>query len=152
MGARLFRIKCEIRRCIRPIGVADTDELLFGAGRDSGRPRLPQRTRQRPSAGQAADDARADMDSGTGKKSGVDEDGIRLTGWEAERAICYGIGQDQAGTEDRNAAVFGQTLSPVNAPMPDYNVALSGAYLVAHASNVIEEPEDSEQDENERAR
>lgn len=98
------------------------------------------------------DDARADMDSGTGKKSGVDEDGIRLTGWEAERAICYGIGQDQAGTEDRNAAVFGQTLSPVNAPMPDYNVALSGAYLVAHASNVIEEPEDSEQDENERAR
>ena len=27
--------------------------------------------------------------------------------------------------------------------MPDYNVALSGAYLVAHASNVIEEPEDA---------
>lgn len=96
--------------------------------------------------------SREELAEGSDTGSGVYEDGSYLTGWEDERDICYGIRQDQAGTEDRNAAVFGQTLSPVNAPMPDYNIALSGAYLVAHASNVIEEPEDSDQDENERAR
>ncbi len=88
------------------------------------------------------------MDERTADTGAIDGDSSDLTGWENERAICYGSGQGQAG----NARLFGQAVSPSASTLPAYDVALSGAYLVAHASNVIEEPEDSEQDENERVR
>ena len=89
-----------------------------------------------------------EMDERTADTGAVDGDRSDLTGWENERAICYGSGQGQAG----NASLFGQAVSPSASTLPAYDVALSGAYLVAGASTLIESPQDSDCDENEIAR
>ena len=88
------------------------------------------------------------MDERTADTGAIDGDSSDLTGWENERAICYGSGQGQAG----NARLFGQVVSPSASTLPAYDVALSGAYLVAGASTLIESPQDSDCDENEIAR
>lgn len=88
------------------------------------------------------------MDDRSGRILDQDDDGSDLTGWENERAICYGSGQGQEG----NTGLFGQTVSPSASSLPSYDVALSGAYLVAGASTLIESPQDEDHDENEIAR
>lgn len=102
---------------------------------------------------------RAVLDGRTDGRSKESEDGIGgtieendngsdLTGWENERAVCYGSGQGQDG----NASLFGQNVSPTASSMPSYDIALSGAYLVAGASTLTESPRDEDRDENEIAR
>ena len=93
-------------------------------------------------------DTSKEMDERSGRILDQDDDGSDLTGWENERAVCYGSGQDQDG----NASLFGQTVSPSASSMPSYDVALSGAYLMAGASTLIESPQDEDHDENEIAR
>ena len=93
-------------------------------------------------------DTSKEMDDRSGRILDQDDDRSDLTGWENERAICYGSGQDQAG----NASLFGQAVSPSASTLPAYDVALSGTYLVAGASTLIESPQDSDCDENEIAR
>lgn len=93
-------------------------------------------------------DTSKEMDDRSGRILDQDDDGSDLTGWENERAICYGSGQGQEG----NTGLFGQTVSPSASSLPSYDVALSGAYLVAGASTLIESPQDEDHDENEIAR
>lgn len=93
-------------------------------------------------------DTSKEMDDRSGRILDQDDDGSDLTGWENERAICYGSGQGQEG----NTGLFGQTVSPSASSLPSYDVALSGAYLVAGASTLIESPQDEGHDENEIAR
>jgi hypothetical protein len=93
-------------------------------------------------------DTSKEMDDRSGRILDQDYDGSDLTGWENERAICYGSGQGQEG----NTGLFGQTVSPSASSLPSYDVALSGAYLVAGASTLIESPQDEDHDENEIAR
>lgn len=89
-----------------------------------------------------------DFDDGIGRTVEENDDRSDLTGWENERAVCYGSGQDQDG----NASLFGQTVSPSASSMPSYDIALSGAYLMAGASTLTESPQDKDRDENEIAR
>lgn len=93
-------------------------------------------------------DTSKEMDDRSGRILDQDDDGSDLTGWENERAVCYGSGQGQNG----NASLFGQTLSPSASSMPSYDIALNGAYLVAGASTLTESPQDEDRDENEIAR
>ena len=93
-------------------------------------------------------DTSKEMDDRSGRILDQDDDGSDLTGWENERAICYGSGQGQEG----NTGLFGQTVSPSASSLPSYDVALSGAYLVAGASTLTESPQDEDHDENEIAR
>ena len=93
-------------------------------------------------------DTSKEMDDRSGRILDQDDDGSDLTGWENERAVCYGSGQGQEG----NTGLFGQTVSPSASSLPSYDVALSGAYLVAGASTLIESPQDEDHDENEIAR
>lgn len=93
-------------------------------------------------------DTSEEMDDRSGRILDQDYDGPDLTGWENERAVCYGSGQGQEG----NTGLFGQTVSPSASSLPSYDVALSGAYLVAGASTLIESPQDEDHDENEIAR
>ncbi len=92
------------------------------------------------------DDARADMDSGTGKKSGVDEDGIRLTGWEAERAICFGTGENEEGIARRFQDIYGENVSPFSSSVSVPDIAGVGAYLAADVAEMIEPEEQPEPD------
>ena len=93
-------------------------------------------------------DTSKEMDDRSGRILDQDDDGSDLTGWENERAICYGSGQGQEG----NTGLFGQTVSPSASSLPSYDVALSGAYLVAGASTLTESQQDKDHDENEIAR
>lgn len=93
-------------------------------------------------------DTSKEMDDRFGRVLLQDDDGSDLTGWENERAICYGSGQGQDG----NARLFGQTVSPAASSLPSYDVALSGAYLVAGASTLTGSSQDKDRDENEIAR
>lgn len=87
-------------------------------------------------------------EDGTGGTIEENDNRSDLTGWENERAVCYGSGQGQDG----NAGLFGQTVSPAASSLPSYDIALSGAYLVAGASSLTESPRDEDRDENEIAR
>lgn len=93
-------------------------------------------------------DTSEEMDDRSGRILDQDYDGPDLTGWENERAICYRSGQGQEG----NTGLFGQTVSPFASSLPSYDVALSGAYLVAGASTLTESQQDEDHDENEIAR
>ena len=93
-------------------------------------------------------DTSKEMDDRSGRILDQDDDGSDLTGWENERAVCYESGQGQEG----NTGLFGQTVSPSASSLPSYDVALSGAYLVAGASTLIESPQDEDHDKNKIAR
>ena len=95
-----------------------------------------------------ADGRSKESEDGIGRTIEENGDGFDLTGWENERAICYGSGQSQGG----NAGLFRPTVPSFATSMPSYDIALSGAYLVAGASTLIESPQDEERDENEIAR
>lgn len=94
--------------------------------------------------------SRREMDEGTGVRGEEDADrfgeavngngdGIPVTGWEAERAICYGTGQYQRNAEEGNAGIFGQTLSQDPSPMPAYDVVIGSARLVGNLQSIVEE-------------
>jgi len=65
--------------------------------------------------------------------------GIPVTGWEAERAICYGTGQYQRNAEEGNAGVFRQTLSPDPSSLPAYDVVIGSARLVGNLQSMIDD-------------
>ena len=80
----------------------------------------------------------ADTDGSSDTFNG-DGDGIPVTGWEAERAICYGTGQDQRYVEEGNAGVFGQTLSPASSSLPAYDIVIGSARLVGNLQSIVDE-------------
>jgi len=80
----------------------------------------------------------ADTDGSSDTFNG-DGGGIPVTGWEAERAICYGTGQDQRYVEEGNAGVFGQTLSQDPSSLSAYDVVIGSARLVGNLQSIVEE-------------
>ena len=74
----------------------------------------------------------------TGREIQRDDNGIIITGWEAERAICFGSGQSKAGAEEGIGGSLGQNAPVFDHSMPTYDVALRAGSLVADLANVID--------------
>lgn len=68
----------------------------------------------------------------------LDDEGIVITGWEAERDICYGSDQSEEGVEEGIGGAFGNDAQVSYHSMPTYDVALSTGFLVADLTNVID--------------
>ncbi len=67
-----------------------------------------------------------------------DGDGFSVTGWEAERAICYGTNQYQDGSNATNASIWGQIVQADHNSMPAYDVAISSARLVGNLQSIVD--------------
>ena len=66
-----------------------------------------------------------------------DGEGIPVTGWEAERSICYGIGQSQDGSGTTDDPLRKQALQANNNPMPAYDVVIGSARLVGNLQDIV---------------
>ena len=66
-----------------------------------------------------------------------DGEGIPITGWEAERATCYGIGQSQDGSGTTDDQLRRQALQANNNPMPAYDVVIGSARLVGNLQDIV---------------
>jgi hypothetical protein len=92
--------------------------------------------------------SRREMDEATDVRSGEDTErsgepieddgeGIPITGWEAERATCYGIGQSQDGSGTTDDQLRRQALQANNNPMPAYDVVIGSARLVGNLQDIV---------------
>lgn len=81
-----------------------------------------------------------------GRQGRADKDGSGETGWEYERAVCFGT----EGVEEGNAGgfqdIYGQDVSLVPGPVPGIDLALSGARLASDIGSMIDPEPDPEPD------
>ena len=73
-------------------------------------------------------------------------EGSGVTGWEAERAICFGTGENEKGIAGRFQDIYGENVSPFSSSVPGYDLAVGGAYLAADVTEMIETDEQPEPD------
>lgn len=80
--------------------------------------------------------------TGSERGDGLAEDslgeGNGETGWETERAICFGFGENQNGIAEADAGEYGETVSPDSDPMSAYDILSGGAYLAANLVSAID--------------
>ena len=68
-------------------------------------------------------------------------EGSGVTGWEAERAICFGTGENEEGIARRFQDIYGEDVSPFSSSVPVSDIAGVGAYLTADVAEMIEPEE-----------
>ena len=68
-------------------------------------------------------------------------EGYGVTGWEAERAICFGTGENEKGIAGRFQDIYGEDVSPFSSSVPVPDIAGVGAYLAADVAEMIEPEE-----------
>lgn len=76
--------------------------------------------------------------SRNGDESTVYDGEIGITGWEDERAECFGSGESEEGIEGTDDDIFGSDVSQDYTSMPSYDTFGSGARLVANALSIFE--------------
>ena len=84
------------------------------------------------------------QDNGT--EIAEDLEGSGVTGWEAERAICFGTGENEEGIAGRFQDIYGEDVSPFSSSVPVSDIAGVGAYLAADVAEMIEPEEQPEPD------
>ena len=87
---------------------------------------------------------RYSQDNGT--EIAEDLEGSGVTGWEAERAICFGTGENEEGVAGRFQDIYGEDVSPFSSSVPVPDIAGVGAYLAADVAEMIEPEEQPEPD------
>ena len=60
------------------------------------------------------------------------------TGWESERAICFGFGGDAGENGEKDAGEYGEIVSPDPDSVSAYDIACSSAYLAADIVNIFD--------------
>lgn len=88
-------------------------------------------------------ESRGDMDEGSEGTGEENDYGSFITGWEDERAICFGINQNESGIEEGDGGVFGQNVSPFSSPLPTYDIAIGALSLASDLTNIVEDGPDS---------
>ena len=73
-------------------------------------------------------------------------EGSGVTGWEAERAICFSIGENEEGVAGRFQDIYGENVSPFSSSVSVPDFAGVGAYLAADVAEMIEPEEQPEPD------
>ena len=73
-------------------------------------------------------------------------EGSGVTGWEAERAICFSIGENEEGIAGRFQDIYGEDVSPFSSSVSVPDIAGVGAYLAADVAEMIEPEEQPEPD------
>lgn len=59
------------------------------------------------------------------------------TGWESERAICFGFGGDAGENGEKDAGEYGETVSPDTDSVSAHDIACSSAYLAADIVSIF---------------
>ncbi len=93
---------------------------------------LPQSDRDYPSR------SRGELDDRVEEGIIFDEGGAGLTGWEDERRICFSTEGYTQGFSGSNGGLFGPDVSQDAPSLPSYDIALSGARLIAYAGRMID--------------
>ena len=79
-----------------------------------------------------------------GDKAGNADSGEELegrdgsTGWESERAICFGFGGDAGENGEKDAGEYGETVSPDTDAVSAYDIVSSSAYLAADIMSIFD--------------
>ena len=60
------------------------------------------------------------------------------TGWESERAICFGFGGDAGENGEKDAGEYGETVSPDTDSVSAYDITCSSAYLAADIVSIFD--------------
>ena len=60
------------------------------------------------------------------------------TGWESERAICFGFGGDAGENGEKDAGEYGETVSPDTDSVSAYDIVSSSAYLAADIMSIFD--------------
>ncbi len=60
------------------------------------------------------------------------------TGWESERAICFGFGGDAGENGEKDAGEYGETVSPDTDAVSAYDIVSSSAYLAADIMSIFD--------------
>lgn len=60
------------------------------------------------------------------------------TGWESERAICFGFGGGAGENGEKDAGEYGETVSPDTDSVSAYDIACSSAYLAADIMSIFD--------------
>lgn len=67
------------------------------------------------------------------------------TGWESERAICFGFGGDAGENGEKDAGEYGETVSPDTDSVSAYDIVSSSAYLAADIMSIFDsQPKEDE--------
>ena len=79
-----------------------------------------------------------------GDKAGNADSGEELegrdgsTGWESERAICFGFGGDAGENGEKDAGEYGEPVSPDTDSVSAYDIVSSSAYLAADIMSIFD--------------
>ena len=79
-----------------------------------------------------------------GDKAGNADSGEELegrdgsTGWESERAICFGFGGDAGENGEKDAGEYGEIVSPDPDSVSAYDIVSSSAYLAADIVSIFD--------------
>ena len=60
------------------------------------------------------------------------------TGWESERAICFGFGGDAGENGEKDAGEYGETVSPDTDSVSAYDIVSSSAYIAADIMSIFD--------------
>jgi len=60
------------------------------------------------------------------------------TGWESERAICFGFGGGAGENGEKDAGEYGETVSPDTDSVSAYDIACSSVYLAADIMSIFD--------------
>lgn len=60
------------------------------------------------------------------------------TGWESERAICFGFGGDAGENGEKDAGEYGEIVSPDTDSVSAYDIVSSSAYLAADIMSIFD--------------
>ncbi len=117
-----YRQECGDQRRAEMLPGTD-DEHSFGKPKDlEGRPE------------NSGEDVERRMEFQSDELSG----GANETGWEAEREICFGFGEDAEGIAGPAAGEDGEAVSPAPVPVSAYDVVSVGANLAADLVGIID--------------
>ncbi len=83
-------------------------------------------------------------DNGSEIAGNIEKSGV--TGWETERAICFGTGENEEGIAGRFQDIYGEDVSPFSSSVLVSDIAGVGAYLAADVAEMIEPEEQPEPD------
>ena len=63
---------------------------------------------------------------------------VGVTGWETERAICFGDGEIEEAIGEGYTDSYRETVSPIPTSVPAVDLLVSGSYLAADIASIIE--------------
>lgn len=75
---------------------------------------------------------------GYGEEVEGDAEDVGVTGWETERAICFGDGEIEEAIGEGYTDSYRETVSPISPSMPAVDLLVSSSYLAADVASIVE--------------